>query len=71
MNVLFDTSAFLVANTDPSRLGRHRDVLEDPGTTRLLSAVVGWEIAIKYRLGKLELPTPPDRWVPRMVEAGP
>lgn len=70
MNVLFDTSAFLVAHTQPSRLGRHRDVLEDPGTIRLMSAVVGWEIAIKHRLGKLELPAPPDRWVPKMAEAG-
>lgn len=70
MNVLFDTSAFLVAHTEPARLGRLREMLEDPGTIRLVSTVVAWEIAIKYRLGTLQLPAPPDRWVPQMVEAG-
>jgi PIN domain nuclease of toxin-antitoxin system len=37
----------------------------------LLSAASGWEIAIKYRLGKLALPEPPRSYVPdRMRRSG-
>ena len=44
--------------------------LEDPGTVRLVSAVVAWEIAVKFAFGRLELPHPPDVGVPRMVALG-
>lgn len=70
MKVLFDTSAFLIAHADAARLGDHVGLLEDPETVRLVSAVVGWEIAIKHALGKLELPSSPDHWVLDMVEQG-
>lgn len=30
----------------------------------LLSAASSWEISVKYRLGKLALPEPPDTFVP-------
>ena len=37
----------------------------------ILSAASSWEIAIKFRLGKLHLPEPPDQYVPdRMLAAG-
>lgn len=32
-----------------------------------LSAASAWEIAIKYELGKLSLPTPPSRLVPELM----
>lgn len=70
MRILFDTNAFLVAHTEPERLGPHLAAIEHPDTVRLVSAVVGWEIAIKHGLGRLELPEPPHRWVPEMVQAG-
>lgn len=70
MRVLLDTNVFLWLHTDPSRVGEALPLLEDPATVRLVSAVVGWEIAIKYGLGRLELPHPPDVWVPRMLASG-
>jgi PIN domain nuclease of toxin-antitoxin system len=38
-------------------------VTEDTSNQRLLSAASSWEIAIKYRLGKLRLPNPPKAYV--------
>ena len=34
-----------------------------------MSSVSAWEIAIKYDLGRLPLPAPPDRFVPDQREA--
>jgi PIN domain nuclease of toxin-antitoxin system len=34
-----------------------------------LSAVSAWEIAVKHALGKLPLPEPPDRYVPKQRTA--
>jgi PIN domain nuclease of toxin-antitoxin system len=70
VKVLFDTNAFLAAHTEPERLGPHLAAIEHPDTVRLVSAVVGWEITIMHGLGRLELPEPPQRWVPHMVRAG-
>src|SRR5690625_4877794 len=63
--VLLDTHVVLWALQDPRRLGEHRTLLEDPSTIRLLSAVVIWEVAIKSRLGRLDLPLPVAEWAPR------
>jgi PIN domain nuclease of toxin-antitoxin system len=43
-------------------------MLLDPDTTILLSVASSWEIAIKYALGKLPLPTPPAEYVPSRME---
>lgn len=69
MRALLDTQAFLWANQDPDRLGRQREVVADASTVLLLSAVVSWEIAIKTALGRLELPEPPEVWVPSRIAA--
>ena len=48
-----------------------REALENPDNELLLSAASSWEIAIKYSLGRLELPEPPLEFVPsRMVRSG-
>lgn len=70
MRVLFDTHAFLWAHSEPERLGPHRDLLEHPDTERLVSAVVGWEVTIKYQLGRLLLPAPPQEWIPDRIRRG-
>jgi PIN domain nuclease of toxin-antitoxin system len=36
----------------------------DPSNDVFLSAISAWEIAIKYRLGRLPLPEPPQTYVP-------
>lgn len=70
MRVLLDTHAFLWAHSEPERLGRQLEVLERADTERLVSAVVGWEIAIKHGLGRLTLPLPPQEWVPDRIRRG-
>ena len=59
MNALLDTHAILYLAADPSRLGAAaRRLIEDPSTRLLASLASLWEIAIKVRIGKLELPLP-------------
>lgn len=70
MRVLLDTHAFLWLHFDSERLGPHRALMERPDTERLVSAVVGWEIAIKHGLGRLSLPEPPRAWVPDRIRRG-
>lgn len=67
MRVLLDTNAFLWAVSDPERLGAQRPLIEDARSTLLLSAASSWEIAIKHELGRLELPEPPNRYVPERI----
>ena len=49
----------------PERLSKQaRRRILDIGNERVLSAVSAWEIAIKYSIGKLQLPDPPVEFVP-------
>jgi PIN domain nuclease of toxin-antitoxin system len=57
MRLLLDTSALLLALSEPERLSvASRSAIEDPASTILVSAASVWEIAIKRALGKLEAP---------------
>lgn len=48
-----------------------RDLLGDDNLEIYLSAASSWEITIKFALGKLRLPEPPDRFIPEyMTTAG-
>lgn len=68
MRVLLDTHVALWMTTEPARLAEGvRTLLRSADTTALLSAAVAWELAIKWRLGKLELPAPPRELVPSMT----
>ncbi len=69
MKLLLDTHVLLWSQQNRSRLGPDMATLEDPDNELLLSAVVGWEIAIKYALSRLPLPEPPGRWVPERAAA--
>lgn len=54
MRVLLDTHAFLWAAMQPERLSpKVRRLLETAATEVLVSAASAWEIATKFRLGKL------------------
>ncbi|MGH7917468.1 MAG: type II toxin-antitoxin system VapC family toxin [Candidatus Binataceae bacterium] len=56
MKVLLDTHAFLWWIADDSRLSaRARRTVSDASNAVYFSAVSGWEIAIKARLGRLTL----------------
>lgn len=46
-----------------------RELLSDPAQTLFLSAASSWEIAIKSALGKLQLPEPPEKYIPSRMAA--
>ena len=57
MRLLLDTHALLWSLTEPRKLsGGTRAALADARNDIFVSAVSGWEIAIKRALGKLEAP---------------
>ncbi|MBI4703494.1 MAG: type II toxin-antitoxin system VapC family toxin [Deltaproteobacteria bacterium] len=69
MKALLDTCTFLWATLDDPKLSAcARDVLRDPTNEIYLSAVSAWEMAAKYRAGRLPLPEPPHRFVPKYRE---
>jgi PIN domain nuclease of toxin-antitoxin system len=72
VRLLVDTHVWLWLQAEPRRIDDGvLDLLADPGHELLLSAASGWEIAIKYALGKLPLPEPPSAYVPdRMRRSG-
>ena len=66
--ILLDTHVLLWAATEASRLrASARAALEDGENEVLVSAVVGWEIAIKQSLGKLTLASPAEVWLPDVI----
>lgn len=73
MRVLIDTHIFLWLFLEPKRISQQiREFLEDNFTNEIyVSHVTAWEIAIKYGVGKLELPQTPELFVPdRIRRAG-
>jgi PIN domain nuclease of toxin-antitoxin system len=71
MRFLIDTHVFLWLETEPERLAhKARALLEDTANELYLSAVSGWEIAIKHALGKLPLPADPPIYVPARLMRG-
>lgn len=70
MRVLLDTCALLWMVGDPTRLSvRARAVLESTETDAYISAISGFEISIKHRKGKLELPLAPREWLAQAFAA--
>jgi PIN domain nuclease of toxin-antitoxin system len=69
MKVLLDTHVFLWMISAPEKLSQTAKItLESEDNKIFLSAVSGWEIAIKYQIGKLELPENPEVYVNKQVE---
>jgi PIN domain nuclease of toxin-antitoxin system len=67
---LLDTHCWLWLQASPEQLSPEvLQLLGNPHNDLLLSAASSWEIAIKYALGKLPLPEPPSRYVPRRMAA--
>jgi PIN domain nuclease of toxin-antitoxin system len=65
VNLLLDTCTFLWLITDPTQLSVDAiRLLADPANDAWLSAVSGWEIAVKYGKGQLRLSQPPHRLIP-------
>lgn len=65
---LLDTHVWLWMQTEPERIAAEtRAIIDTVDNELLLSAASSWEIAIKYRIGKLPLPEPPHTYVPERL----
>jgi PIN domain nuclease of toxin-antitoxin system len=64
VRALLDTHTFLWWITNSKRLSSNVRAIITDGTNELfLSAATGWEIATKSRLGRLDMPADPVRFV--------
>ena len=71
MRVLLDTHVWLWWMLGSHRFGdATRRILFDPETTLYFSTASAWEIAIKYSIGKLSLPTAPASYISARAEGG-
>jgi PIN domain nuclease of toxin-antitoxin system len=72
VKILVDTQCFLWSFLDPSKLSEvAKEILSSGQEYLFFSAASSWEIAIKASIGKLDLPEPPEDYVPpRIVRAG-
>lgn len=69
MRVLLDTHVWLWMLAAPERLAPgSRRLVASADTELLLSAASAWEIAIKYAIGKLPLPSDPAALVPEWMD---
>ena len=65
MRLLLDTHVFLWYITGDNRLGGSiRDAISDPKNDVYLSVISLWESIIKHQIGKLQLPQPPEEYLP-------
>jgi len=68
VRVLLDTHTFLWWISNDTRLSsRAREIISNGNNELLLSAASGWEITIKVRLGRLQLPYEPERFIPEQL----
>ncbi len=69
MKILLDTHIFLWFISGDSRLSTNlRDSIRDLDNEIYLSVVSVWESVIKYQLGNLPLPEPPETYLPKQRE---
>jgi len=62
---LLDTNIFLWSSGAPEKLNRQATTVLSSGSSEVyLSAASSWEIAIKFALRSLKLPSPPSRFIP-------
>jgi PIN domain nuclease of toxin-antitoxin system len=68
VRLLLDTHCWLWMQVSPDRFrSAALDLVRNPESDLLFSAASAWEIAIKYTLGKLQLPEPPEDYVPKRM----
>ena len=72
MKYLLDTEVWLWMQAHPDRIGRHTmNIITNDRNELYLSSASAWEIAVKFRRGRLQLPEPPDEYVPdRLLTSG-
>lgn len=66
MRILLDTHIFLWFISGDTQLSTSiRDTIRDPDNEVYLSSVSIWEAIVKYQIGKLPLPEPPETYLPK------
>ena len=69
MRLLLDTHIFLWYISGDKRLSKdNRESIRNPDNEVYFSVVSIWETIIKYQLGKLQLPQPPEIYLPLQRE---
>ncbi|HZO87458.1 MAG TPA: type II toxin-antitoxin system VapC family toxin [Chthonomonadaceae bacterium] len=69
MRLLLDTHIFLWYISGDKQLSlAWQSLLRDPANQVFLGVVSVWEASIKYDLGKLPLPAPPETYLPLQCE---
>lgn len=70
MTYLLDTHTFLWLAAEPEKLSPDiRSVVEEEAHELLLSAASGWEIALLWKLGRIDLPEQPITFIPSTIQA--
>lgn len=70
MRILVDTNCWLWSLLSPEKLNRESEaILQDPDNEIYMSVASAWEIVIKYRIGKLEIPLEPSEYIPDRLAA--
>jgi PIN domain nuclease of toxin-antitoxin system len=65
---LLDTNVFLWSSGAPEKLNRQATTILASGSSEVyLSAASSWEIAIKFALRSLKLPTAPSQFIPHAM----
>ena len=67
--MLLDTCALLWLVHDRSKLSDETLQKMDDASILYVSAITGFEIGLKYKAGKLQLPMPPTEWVEGVLES--
>jgi len=69
MKILLDTHTWLWWMTESKTLSPTAfDMISDTDNQSVVSVVSVWEVAIKWRLEKLDLPEPPRTFIPSRLE---
>ena len=70
MKYLLDTVAWMWSVGPTEKLGEAAlEIFSDGKEELYLSAASSWEVVIKTQLGKLELPEPPNSYIPKRLAA--
>jgi PIN domain nuclease of toxin-antitoxin system len=65
---LLDSNVFLWSSGAPEKLNRQATTILSSGSSEVyLSAASSWEIAIKFALRLLKLPSPPSQFIPHAM----
>jgi PIN domain nuclease of toxin-antitoxin system len=70
LRLLLDTHCWLWWLIEPEKLSNTaQEAMKDLDNELWLSVASIWEIGIKYKSGKLNLPQSPDRFIPQQIQA--